>query len=67
MRIQTSDSVAGQPVLPIRKLLKYVQRLQGGTLEIIAEQLEVDTTTTEQISQGLLSEGYIEPSEPITG
>lgn len=65
MRIQTSDMVAGQPVLAIRKLLKYVQRLPGGTLAIIAEQLKVDTTTAEQIYQALLREGYIEPAEAI--
>ncbi len=63
--IQTSDSVAGQPVLAIRKLLKHVQRLQGGTLDIITEQLKVNTTTAEQIYHDLLREGYIKPSEPI--
>jgi len=67
MRIQPGDQVIGLPVLTIRKLLKYVQRLQGGTLDIIAEQLEVDATTAEQVYLGLLGEGYIEPSELVAG
>jgi hypothetical protein len=67
MRIQPGDLVIGLPVLAIRKLLKYVQRLQGGTLETIAEQLEVDAPSAAQIYQRLLSEGYIEPSEPVAG
>jgi len=65
MRIQPDDEVAGQPVLAIRKLLKYVQRRPVGTLDDIAEQLAVDNDTAEQVYQRLRDEGYIEPSEPI--
>lgn len=67
MRIQPGDLVLGIPVLSVRKLLKYVQGLQSGTLDIIARQLEVDATTAGQIQQGLLDEGYIEPSDPVIG
>jgi DNA-binding transcriptional regulator YhcF (GntR family) len=67
MRIQPNDMIVGQPVLAIRKLLKYVQRGPDGMLETIAQQLAVDISTAEQVYADLLREGYIEPSEPIGG
>ena len=67
MRIQLGDQILGIPVLTMRKLLKYVQGLQSGTLDIIVQQLEVDAATARQIQQGLLDEGYIEPSGPLFG
>lgn len=41
MRIQPGNQILGIPVLTMRKLLKYVQGLQSGTLDVIAEQLDV--------------------------
>jgi DNA-binding MarR family transcriptional regulator len=63
MRIQQDTRIAGQPILAIRKLLKYAQRIPVATLTIIAEQLAVDLSTAEQIYRSLLEEGFIEPSD----
>jgi DNA-binding MarR family transcriptional regulator len=63
MRIQPDTHIAGQPILAIRKLLKYAQRIPAATLATIAEQLAVDQSTAEQIYQSLLEESLIEPSD----
>jgi DNA-binding MarR family transcriptional regulator len=62
MRISSTDTIAGQPALAIRELLKKTQTY-GGTLSDIANQLHVDQKTAQEIFDTLCAEGYIEPVE----
>lgn len=55
MRIQTSDIIAGQPALAIRKLLQN----RDGTIDIAVESLHTDYATAKQALHDLSSEEYI--------
>jgi DNA-binding MarR family transcriptional regulator len=63
MRIKSDDTIAGQPILAIRKFLKSCQGYYGH-IDTIAEGLKIDTATATQVFQELLREGYIELSDP---
>ena len=62
MRINSADTIAGQPVLAIRQLFKKTQ-YRGGTLSDIANQLHVDQKAAREIFDTLCAEAYIEPTE----
>lgn len=62
MRISSADTIAGQPALAIRELLKKTQTYVG-TLSYLAYQLQVDQKTAWEIFNNLCAEGYIEPVE----
>ena len=62
MRINSADTIAGQPVLTIRQLFKKTQ-YHGGTLSDIANQLHVDQKAAREIFDTLCAEAYIEPTE----
>jgi len=62
MRITSADTIAGQPALAIRELLKKTQSYVG-TLSYLAYRLHVDEKTAQEIFDTLCAEGYIEPVE----
>src|SRR5689334_21940723 len=61
MRIQTSDIIAGQPALAIRKLLKN----RDGTISTAVESLQVDHVIAKQVLDDLSLEGYITFTAPL--
>lgn len=62
MRISSSDQIAGQPILAIRKLLK-----SGGdyswTIDHVCSKLNVDQNTAWQVISQLVADGYVERDE----
>ena len=64
MRIKSSETIAGQPTLAMRKFLKGMQGYIG-TAETIAEHFKVNNITANQIMQDLLKEEYIETHRDI--
>ncbi len=62
MRINSADTIAGQPALAIRQLFKKTKD-SGGTISDIVSQLHVDQKTAQQTFETLCAEGYIEPTE----
>lgn len=66
MRIQSSDHIAGQPALTIRKLMQhgreYGPGTSGNSLSFIAEVVGIDLSTAKLLFQELCEQGFIEPT-----
>jgi predicted nucleotidyltransferase len=58
MRIEASQTIAGQPALMIRKLMRRAHG-HGWTIEIVEDILGVGKRTAKQVLRELESEGYI--------
>jgi DNA-binding transcriptional regulator YhcF (GntR family) len=63
MRIKSSDIIADQPILTIRKLLQKNSIWDSIPLEAIEKELEVSPATARQIYQDLCELGYIAPTD----
>ncbi len=63
MRIKSSDTIAGQPALTIRKFLQRNNTYASIPLNAIEEELKVNSSTAKQIFQDLCRLGYIEPTD----
>lgn len=69
MRISSSDLIAGQPALAIRRLMQrgcqYGPGTSGNSLEVIVEDLGVELSTARLLFQKLCELGFIEPAPPL--